>query len=497
MTLANHLPAPLPDVRRFVPRGIAAIDPQALALDYGPLVLPEVAAACESPAFCVVDIRGALAYEFSAPQYFQTYDMIGARFDCALAQKPKAIVLRIASPGGDVSGSFDLARRMRKAAEAAGVKLIAFTEAQACSAAYVLACAADEIVCTDTAALGSIGVIVQPVDTTAAEAAAGMKFAVISSGERKADGNPHVALSEEARAAIQQTVDTMAEVFFQHVGANRPALTAAKAKALQAGVRIGYQAVEDGLADRISTFAELCDGLSAKAAPTGGTILESDSAASAALQSKAAASMAFGKDDDKDKDEKPKEDAVRASLVTASTSDDEKKAARAKAALAAYDSDEGEDDKKKKDDEKAKAIATATANAHQVTLAEVAAQATAAITELRQMKAAAETLDRAAVIASRPDLPKATFAALGTLCASDLRAVLATFPIVANPLAPVTVAASTGNPGVHMSSPLSAAETAELDRRFGLTPIAKLGTTVVGAIQTFGVPVATIPGVAQ
>lgn len=487
---------------RFVPRGVAAIDPQALGVDYCALAAP---IACEEakPTLAVVNIRGPLSYELTAPQFFDTYDNIRCRFDLAIAAGPKTIALRIASPGGDVSGSFELARYMRAKAKTAGIRLIAHSEAQICSAAYVLACAADEIYCTETASIGSIGVIVQPTDATAADAAQGIKFAIISSGERKADGNPHVALSADARDAIQATVDTLAGLFFAHVGdARGDKLTATKARALQAGIRVGHAALGAGLVDGVCDWAALCDELSL----TEGTIaVTSSSAAIAAISAKA--SMA-DKDDKSDKDEKPKEDAVRASLVTASTSDDEKKAAKAKAALAAYDVDDDSDDEKKKKDEKAKAaseaaVAQASADAalaaSKATLAQVAAQAAAATAEIAAMKAAAEVTERASLVASRKDLSAAVFATVAHLPLADAKAIINLIPNVGNPLAPKAVSGTVGDPSlIGGHSTLSAAEAAELDAKFGIGKAKALGSVVIGGSQFFGVPVdANTPGVVK
>jgi ClpP class serine protease len=471
-------------VAKFRPIGIAAIDPQALAIEFPAVKEPDYESVTRVGPIAIVDIKGPLTHE---PSGFDTYAAILSRFKHALTGSPYAVVTRIASPGGDVSGAFDCARDMRAAASAAGVKWIAHSDAQICSAAYVLASPADEIVCSDTATIGSIGVIVQPVDTSIAERAQGIRFEIISSGERKADGNPHIAMTDASRAAIQQTVDVMAGVFFSHVGQHRGArgLDAAGAQALQAGVRIGHEAVSARLADRVMGYTALCDELCA----TGGTIQMTNSAATDAAPEDKQASMAFPEKDDKD--DKPKEDAVRAALASAAEDKDEAKAAKAKKALAAYDSDE-DSDKKKDDEEKAEAAAkaaaaaaaSAAAQASAVTLAEVAA-------ELAAIKASALAVERASLFASRPDLPKASIDAVRDLPIATAKRILDSLPVAKNPHAPPKVSASVGDPAVPLGSPLSAEASAALDAAFGLAPKATLGVSFnpLSGVQSFGVPV--------
>lgn len=476
--------------KKFTPTGVAAIDPQALAIDFvcGPPA-PDCTSFETHGVVAVVSISGPLTY---AAANFDTYAAAEARFTCALTSAPKAVVLRIASPGGDVSGSFDCARNMKRKAREAGIPLIAYSDDKACSAAYVLACAADRIFCSDTATLGSIGCIIQPVDTSRADAAMGLRFEVISSGARKADGNPHVPLSDDARAAIQQSIDAMAEVFYAHVGDARPTLGATGAAALQAGVCVGRDAVAGNLADGVMGFAELIVMLNAD--PMLSAIVGGHTSSDVRPPTEARSLMPDDtKPDDKDKD-KPKEDAMRASLVTASESDDEKKAASAKRALAAYDADEGDDDKKKKDDdEKASAAAAATAAKAAVAATEAAiASATlqSVAAELAEMKAAALATDRASLFASRADLPKAAIDAVRELPLATAKAILASLPVIVNPLAPLAIKATAGDTSVTggaVASLLTAEQSAQLDAAFGLVPATALGVVEDGCVQRFGV----------
>jgi hypothetical protein len=95
----------------------------------------------------VLTVRGPLTHHAG---WFDSYDSIRSRFDAAIASDAKRVVMRLDSPGGYVSGCFETARYIESKVKASGKKLVARIEGQATSAAYALACAADEIVATPT-----------------------------------------------------------------------------------------------------------------------------------------------------------------------------------------------------------------------------------------------------------------------------------------------------------------------------------------------------------
>jgi capsid assembly protease len=248
--------------RRFARTGVPlALDPQAFGLEISDIEVTEPFQLVANGAVAVVDVRGPLTHDGMA---FDSYAAVLGRVRAALSSKARSVVMRIDSPGGDVFGAFDTADALRASAKAAGKRLIAFSEARMQSAAYALACAADEIVITSVANVGSIGVIVAHVDTTGADAAMGLRFEVFSSGERKADGNPHVKLTSTAQAAIQRSIDDTAAVFFDLVRERR----GLNARAFGGRVWVGVAAWEDGIVDRVESWDALIARLgSAKAAP--------------------------------------------------------------------------------------------------------------------------------------------------------------------------------------------------------------------------------------
>jgi serine protease SohB len=71
----------------------------------------------------------------------------------------KAVALLVNSPGGSPVQSHLIFRRIRDLAEEKELPVIAFVEDVAASGGYMVACAADEIICDISSMVGSIGVV--------------------------------------------------------------------------------------------------------------------------------------------------------------------------------------------------------------------------------------------------------------------------------------------------------------------------------------------------
>jgi signal peptide peptidase SppA len=200
----------------------------------------------------VVQVAGTLVQKLGTlrPWSGMTgYDGIRQNFLTALADpKVKSIVLDIDSPGGEVSGCFDLVDTIYRSR---GTKPIwAILNEGAYSAAYAIASAADRIYVPRTGGTGSIGVIWMHIDWSKALDAAGFKVTFITYGARKADGHPEIALSPEALARFQGDIDTMGELFVTTVARNRN-IPADQVRETQAATYLGAAGVAQGLADGV------------------------------------------------------------------------------------------------------------------------------------------------------------------------------------------------------------------------------------------------------
>lgn len=181
-------------------------------------------------------------------------EKFGAWFDQAMADPAiSAIILDCDSPGGEVAG---IAELYAKIFGARGSKpIVAIANSMAASAAYWVACAADEVVCTPSGMVGSIGIITIHADTSEADLEEGVKYTVLSSGKYKAEGNSYEPLSAEGRAAIQSLLDTSYGQFVNAVAKGRGvAVSAVRSGFGQGRIVTADAALAAGMVDRIATL---------------------------------------------------------------------------------------------------------------------------------------------------------------------------------------------------------------------------------------------------
>lgn len=116
----------------------------------------------------------------------------------------KVIILSVDSPGGVSVGVPEFARRIRNCPK----RVIAFTESEACSAAYWIASQASEFIATPSSSVGSVGCYIAYLDESEAYRKDGYKMEVIKSGDLKGAGISGTALSDAQRKMLHdQTVE--------------------------------------------------------------------------------------------------------------------------------------------------------------------------------------------------------------------------------------------------------------------------------------------------
>jgi ClpP class serine protease len=169
------------------------------------------------------------------------------------------IVFDISSPGGEALGINEFAQMVYNAR---GIKPIkAYASGNAQSAAYWIASACEEVICDDTAGLGSIGVAVFIDDDTEALASSGIKELII-----KNSLSPNKAPSfrtSEGQKHIIERLDKMADVFFSKVAlymsreGNELTAKDVVKRFKEGGTAIGQEAVDLGMADRLGSLEGL------------------------------------------------------------------------------------------------------------------------------------------------------------------------------------------------------------------------------------------------
>ncbi len=163
------------------------------------------------------------------------------------------IVFAVDSPGGTVEGIEEFAAEIRAARGRKPIAAVA--DANALSAAYYIASAAQELVVTPSGQVGSVGVLFAHRDETKAEEMAGYKTTFIYAGRFKAEGRPETALTEEAVAHYQSQADEYYRMFVNAVAAGR-GVSAERVRETYGEGRtvLARQALELGMVDRIDTL---------------------------------------------------------------------------------------------------------------------------------------------------------------------------------------------------------------------------------------------------
>ena len=205
----------------------------------------------------VIPIYGTLVRRtqgLEAQSGLTSYAGIAMALDTALTDpNVAAIVLDIDSPGGESSGVFDLADRIRAATAIKPVWAVA--NDMAFSAAYALGSAASRLIVSRTGGVGSIGVIAMHVDQSVKDQQDGIAYTAVFAGDRKNDLNPHAPITGEAQSFLQGEVNRIYDLFATTVAKHR-GMGVNTIKGTQAALFFGADAVASGLADDVGTLDE-------------------------------------------------------------------------------------------------------------------------------------------------------------------------------------------------------------------------------------------------
>lgn len=214
----------------------------------------------------VIRAHGALVHRSrleADSSYLLGYNELAMQVEEAMADRSvHAVLLNFDSPGGEAQGAFEFADRLA-ALRGQGKRIVAMADGMAASAAYLAAAAADEIVLTPTAYVGSIGVVMRHVDFSQAMATDGIKVTPIYAGAHKVDGNPYEPLPAAVRADMQAEIDGLYEMFVQSVATHRR-MDPTAVRQTQARVYRGAAALAAGLADRLGTTDQVITELAAQ-----------------------------------------------------------------------------------------------------------------------------------------------------------------------------------------------------------------------------------------
>ena len=217
----------------------------------------------------IIPVEGTLVHKLGSMRPYSGmtgYDGIKASLFNALDDdEVRGVLFDIDSPGGEVSGCFDLADTIYGVR---GVKpMRAVCDEMACSAAYAIASAADRVTLPRTAYAGSIGVIFLHIDLSKALAKDGISVTMLKYGAAKFEGNEFEPLRAETIERFQREIDRAGEMFVALVARNR-SLDPKAVRATEGASFAGDDVVDLGLADAVEsadeTFLDFAEAVAAE-----------------------------------------------------------------------------------------------------------------------------------------------------------------------------------------------------------------------------------------
>ncbi len=178
----------------------------------------------------------------------------------AADRRVRAIVVRIESPGGEVTASDTVYREIVRFKEETGKPVVAALQGTAASGGYYVALSADHIVATPTSVTGSVGVIIRLLNVEALFGKIGLDSQVVKSGEKKDMASPTRPPTDEEMAILQGVTDQMFARFVEIVRRNRPDMTSEALELISDGrIMMAAEALELGMVDEVGYLDEAID----------------------------------------------------------------------------------------------------------------------------------------------------------------------------------------------------------------------------------------------
>ena len=134
------------------------------------------------------------------------------QLDQAVADKHvKAIVLRVNSPGGEVTASDIIYNAVKKAAKVKPV--VVYMDSLAASGGYYVSCGATKIVASETTLTASIGVIIETMNYSELFGKVGLSMTAFTSGAFKDSLSGARPMREDEKVYVQNLVNQMYDRF--------------------------------------------------------------------------------------------------------------------------------------------------------------------------------------------------------------------------------------------------------------------------------------------
>jgi len=153
------------------------------------------------------------------------------------------------SPGGVSTGVYETGELLKELGNKK--RTVAYTDTMCCSAAYWLASQCNEVYCSPSSTVGSIGVYTVTLDETRAMEMEGIAVNVFKAGKYKVSGASFQKMNDEEKAMFQKDVDNLYNQFKSAVRNKRDI----KDEDMEGLTFDGDMAVEKGYADGLLNTA--------------------------------------------------------------------------------------------------------------------------------------------------------------------------------------------------------------------------------------------------
>mgnify|MGYP006278005075 CR=1 FL=1 len=225
----------------------------------GPVQLRETRLSGPSgaPKVAVIPVQGVIHGGISSGTELTPVNLTIARLERAGRDSSvKGVLLVVDSPGGGITASDVLHRRIKQFREGPeGKPVVVLMGDVAASGGYYIAAPADKIVAHPTTITGSIGVMMPLYDLTGLMENVGVRDESITTGPFKDIGSPFVEKSEEQRRKereiLRGIIDSMYERFIDVVAKGRGLEPAAVREVADGRIFTSAVAKEEGLIDMI------------------------------------------------------------------------------------------------------------------------------------------------------------------------------------------------------------------------------------------------------
>lgn len=223
----------------------------------GSPALPSLPGRSGKPAVAVVTVAGAIVSGSGGPQLSPLGnrnvggDTIAAALrEAAADDDVAAIVLRVDSPGGSVTGSETIWRAVQQA-RAAGKPVVASMGAVAASGGYYISAAADAIVANPGTITGSIGVVTGKLVARELKGRLGVGTDTVRTGANADAWSINAPFTAQQQGKVESEADLFYDDFVERVAQGRHLSTDQVDAVARGRVWTGADAAERGLVDEL------------------------------------------------------------------------------------------------------------------------------------------------------------------------------------------------------------------------------------------------------